>query len=103
MKILLMRQNSYSGREYLTSLMLAGIKVDVLYYGEFPIFNEIEDDRCGGVWNPTSFEKLKIYFNCYYFESINFLFVDSHYLIFLSVLVHHLNNLKGHNHTIQPI
>jgi len=69
--ILLMRQNSYSGREYLTSLMLAGIKVDVLYYGEFPIFNEIEDDRCGGVWNPTSFEKLKIYFNCYYFESIN--------------------------------
>jgi methionyl-tRNA formyltransferase len=72
MKIaLLMKQNSYSGREYLSSLMMAGIKVDVIFYGKFPVFNKLEDKRCGGLWNPIKFEKLNTYFNCYYFESLN--------------------------------
>ena len=69
--VLLMKDNSYCGREYLSALMLAKIKVDVIYYGKFPKFNKSEDDRCGGLWRPMCFEKLKCYFNCYHFESLN--------------------------------
>jgi methionyl-tRNA formyltransferase len=72
MKIaLLMKHNSYYGREYLTSLMSSNIKVDVIYYGNFPTFNKLEDKRCGGLWCPMNFTKLQNYFNCYHFESMD--------------------------------
>jgi len=55
MKIaILMNQNSYAGREYLRALNSAGIKVDVLSIGNFPEYNESENDRCGGLWVPLS-------------------------------------------------
>ena len=53
MKIaLVMNDNSYCGREYLSALRESGIKVDTIVIGRHPEVNESEEYRCGGLWTP---------------------------------------------------
>ena len=53
MKILLMmNQHSYAGREYLSGLKNEGIKVNVISLKTFLKKDKVEEDRCGGKWQP---------------------------------------------------
>ena len=49
---LIMNQNSYAGREYLAELLKREIKVDVIQIGKYPKIDDIEEKRCGGLWQP---------------------------------------------------
>lgn len=65
---LIMDQNVYPGREYLSSLK--GLKVDVISIGQNDEFDAEEDERCGGHWHPEFETTLKDSFNFYQFESL---------------------------------
>ena len=53
MKItMLMNRNSYAGREYLFALNQESLIVDVITIGDYPDYNSIEEERCGGNWIP---------------------------------------------------
>ena len=47
-----MNKNSYSGREYLYELLKREIKVDAIQIGKYPEIDDIEEKRCGGLWQP---------------------------------------------------
>ena len=65
-----MNKNSYAGREYLSALKKAKIKVDVLLIGKFNSRNLIEEERCAGLWKPVPFILLKDFFNVFSFSSL---------------------------------
>ncbi|MBF0300015.1 MAG: hypothetical protein HQK51_14930 [Oligoflexia bacterium] len=71
MKIaLLMNHNSYPGREYLLSLKKANISVDVLLIGQYPIINKLEEDRCGGLWNPPPLDNILTDISHFHFDTL---------------------------------
>ena len=71
MKIaLLMNDNNYAGREYLHSLYKRGIDVDVICLGENGDFSQLENERCGELWNPTTQEELEGLFLFHRFQSL---------------------------------
>lgn len=72
MKItLLMNENSYVGREYIAALRKAKIQFDILVFdvGNDEV-DEFEDQRCGGFWNPPSFNEVSNGLDIYHFESL---------------------------------
>jgi methionyl-tRNA formyltransferase len=66
----IMNSNSYPGREYLNSLQKLDIKPDVIVIGNFEEFDQEEDRRCGGLWNPPQQINLTSIFRFFYFESL---------------------------------
>lgn len=53
MKIaLIMNDNSYPGREYMKALVKHHISVDVINIGSFQEIDNMEEERCGGLWRP---------------------------------------------------
>ena len=71
MKILLMmNQHSYAGREYLSGLKNEEIKVNVISLGTFPEKDKVEDDRCGGKWQPEKQINLEKFHNFHHFNSL---------------------------------
>ena len=76
---LIMNSNSYAGREYLKALNNAGLMVDVLNIGEFPEINSNEEDRCGGLWQPTKKTYLERTFDFFHFQSLS----DEKFISFL--------------------
>lgn len=72
MKILLMmNQHSYAGREYLSGLKNQGIKINAISLGNFPEKDKVEEDRCGGKWQPEKQIKLEKFHNFHQFNSLN--------------------------------
>jgi methionyl-tRNA formyltransferase len=67
---IIMNQNSYAGREYLTALKNSNVLVDVISIGSFPEIYESEEIRCGGLWKPTSMYELQKHFSIYHFSSL---------------------------------
>lgn len=74
---LIMNDNSYAGREYLSKLILNEIRLDVIIIGDFPAFDKNEDERCGGLWNPTSQEILLRKIDFYRFKSLKSLKLEN--------------------------
>lgn len=72
-----MNENSYVGREYLTSLLKNNIKVDVITFGNHPIIDEAEENRCGGLWKPKKQEFILNFFSFFLFKSLNSKELDS--------------------------
>ena len=71
MKIaLIMNDNSYIGREYLSQLQNSNFLIDVIIIGDFPSIDEIEEERCGGLWNPVSQEEILKKYKSYRFKSL---------------------------------
>lgn len=68
---LLMNQNSYSGREYLSALKNCGIKLDVIQIGKHPEYDLLEEERCGGKWKPNKVSNFMDFFDFFYFDSLN--------------------------------
>tara|TARA_B110000211_G_C14062849_1_gene546380 strand:- start:115 stop:804 length:690 start_codon:yes stop_codon:yes gene_type:complete len=68
---LIMNDNSYPGREYLSRLRIEQIIVDVICIGDYSSENEFENLRCDNLWKPIDQNELKKDFNFYYFESLN--------------------------------
>ncbi len=69
MKVLmLMDNNSYPGREYLSKLI--GLNIDVATFGKYPEKDAQEDERCGNLWIPTTENKLEKHFNFFRFSSL---------------------------------
>ena len=66
-----MNQHSYAGREYLSGLKNKGIKVNVISLGNFPEKDKVEEDRCGGKWEPERQIKLEKFHNFHHFNSLN--------------------------------
>jgi methionyl-tRNA formyltransferase len=66
---MIMNQNSYAGREYLSKLK--DLEIDVILIGSYPEFNHDEEERCGNLWKPESEKELSDYFNFYSFKSLN--------------------------------
>ena len=64
---LIMNQNHYAGREYLSKL--TDLQIDVISVGEYPGFNNKEEERCGNLWKPESEQELSKHFNFYSFKS----------------------------------
>lgn len=59
MKIaIVMNDNSYSGREYASSLVKNGVEVDAILIGSYPEFNASENERCGGLWDPPTMDSV---------------------------------------------
>ena len=60
-----MNDNSYSGREYASKMLVENIKFDIAVIGNYPVHDEIEERRCGGLWNPPCqnllFKKLSFF------------------------------------------
>ena len=67
---LIMNDNSYAGREYLSELLKKNIKIDVINIGDFPIRNINEDKRCGNLWKPDSVNSLCKFHDFYNFNSL---------------------------------
>ena len=65
---LIMNQNCYPGREYLSNLK--NLDIDVLSIGQYPEIDRDEEERCGNLWKPESEQTLSEYFNFYNFESL---------------------------------
>ena len=63
-----MNQNSYPGREYLSKLK--DLKIDVISIGEYPEFNNYEEERCGNLWKPEPVQELSKHFDFYSFKSL---------------------------------
>ena len=71
MKIaLIMNENSYAGREYLSGLFKNNIKIDVIQIGKFSTKNFREDNRCGYLWKPDSVKLLSEFHNFFEFNSL---------------------------------
>ena len=66
---LIMNQNCYSGREYLSHLK--DIDIDVISIGKYPEFDKDEEKRCGNYWKPETEEALSQHFEFFNFESLN--------------------------------
>ena len=66
-----MNKNSYSGREYLYELLKREIKVDAIQIGKYPEIDDIEEKRCGGLWQPKKIKILKKLHNFYFFSSLD--------------------------------
>lgn len=66
---LLMDNNAYVGREYLSNLFDFG--VDVITVGNFNEVDLQEDDRCGNIWRPLKQEILEKNFNFFKFSDLN--------------------------------
>ena len=65
-----MNDNSYVGREYLTSLLERNLKVDVLSIGTSPETDSVEEERCGGKWKPKVMGELTPFFALSRFPSL---------------------------------
>ncbi len=65
---LIMNDNSYSGREYLSQLR--HFNIDVICIGKFSKTNLIEVDRCGGFWKPQKQSFLEKHFRFFFFENL---------------------------------
>ena len=65
---LIMNQNHYAGREYLSKL--TDLKIDVISIGEHPEVDHDEEERCGNLWKPKSEQELSKHFNFYSFKSL---------------------------------
>lgn len=65
---LIMNQNNYAGREYLSKL--TDLQIDVISIGEYPEFDNDEEERCGNLWRPESEQDLYKHFNFYSFKSL---------------------------------
>lgn len=68
---LIMNDNSYPGREYLSRLRIEQIKVDVICIGDYSSENVFENLRCDNLWKPIDQNELKKDFNFYHFGSLN--------------------------------
>lgn len=69
MKIaILMNDNSYTGREYLSNLK--DFKIDVINIGTHIESDIQEDKRCGNFWKPERKESLLNFFTFFYFDSL---------------------------------
>lgn len=55
---LLMKHNSYPGREYMHALINKKINFDVISIGNYPSDNKVEDERCNRLWKPKDFDQL---------------------------------------------
>lgn len=72
MKILMiMNDNSYVGREYLSKLKENNISVYVSIIGKFPEIDISEFERCQNYWVPEQQKSLEYYHNFFHFESLN--------------------------------
>ena len=69
--LLLMNENSYAGREYLSSLKKEDIKIDAISIGTYPKYDIVEENRCGGLWKPEQQEILSKFHNFFTFDSLN--------------------------------
>jgi methionyl-tRNA formyltransferase len=67
---LLMNKNNYVGREYLSGLKEADIRLDVISVGDYPEIDAEEEIRCGGRWTPEKMEAFEKDFNIIQFESL---------------------------------
>ena len=65
---LIMNDNSYPGREYLSKLI--GYNIDVICVGSFPKISLLENDRCGGFWSPKEQSFLQNYFKFFFYKSL---------------------------------
>lgn len=65
---LIMNENNYAGREYLSKLK--DFNIDVICIGSFPELSEIEEERCKGLWKPIPQSNLEPFFDFYYFDSL---------------------------------
>ena len=65
---MLMDNNSYPGREYLSRLI--GLNIDVAIFGKYPEKDSQEDERCGNLWIPITENKLEKHFNFFRFSSL---------------------------------
>ena len=88
---LIMNDNSYAGREYLSKLIFSGFKIDVIIIGNFPSFDMDEDKRCGGLWNPPSQNVLLKKLDFYKFNSLKSLKLEN----LLSLKKYHLGIQGG--------
>lgn len=50
--------HSYAAREYMAALRTAGLAFEVISIGSYPETNEMEEERCGGLWKPPAFEEV---------------------------------------------
>ena len=66
-----MNENSYAGREYLSSLKKEDIKIDAISIGTYPKYDIVEENRCGGLWKPEQQEILSKFHNFFTFDSLN--------------------------------
>lgn len=67
---LLMDDNSYAGREYLSKLYEFNFIIEAITVGKKHEIDIKEEERCGGHWKPTSQIELKKHFNFINFESL---------------------------------
>ena len=67
---IIMNDNSYAGREYLSELSNKNIRIDVINIGNFPERNINEDKRCGNLWNPVSVKSLRSFHDFHDFNSL---------------------------------
>lgn len=68
--VLIMNQNSYVGREYLSCLRDNDIKIDVCSIGDFPEIDPIAQESCNNEWLPESQSSLESFHKFYDFESL---------------------------------
>ena len=71
MKIaVLTKHNSYAGREYISAMISRYITFDIISFGKNKAYDEQEDERCGSLWKPVSFDILSEKVNHYNFSSL---------------------------------
>ncbi len=67
---ILMNKNSYAGREYLKHLANTELVIDIIQIGDFPLINNREEERCGGLWNPPDLKSFGNRFATFSFDSL---------------------------------
>ena len=65
---LIMNKNSFAGREYLSQL--TDIDLDLICINKLNS-EELENERCEGLWNPPPLESFRKDFNFYEFQDLN--------------------------------
>ena len=68
---IIMNDNSYVGREYISALQRNNIFVDIILIGINDSFNKQEDKRCGGLWTPMEQSNFSSKFCITRFNSLN--------------------------------
>ena len=68
---LIMNDNSYCGREYISALQRNNIFIDIILIGFNDSFDELEDKRCGGLWSPLEQSNYSSKFCISRFNSLN--------------------------------